>query len=310
MRIAPAAAALRDILRSLQPLGQPNRARVLLENHPLEETIMLLYCRFESLVMPSPFPGMDPYLEGYLWADVHNALASKIRQQLAPKIQPGYTVRLEIYLVQDTAPESEIGILYPDVEVLRQTSTPRVAQPTQSGNLLATPAPLTLPLMPPIEVRIVTVEIRDTDSNSLVTSLEILSPVNKREPGITPYRQKRQRLYHANVHLIEIDLLRRGTRPFDHPRLPAVPYLVTLTRAQAQAVEVWPIALQDALPIIPVPLRLPDEDVPLDLGTALREIYDEAFYNLSIDYRQIPPKPAFSQEDLAWMDTVLAALRT
>ena len=32
--------------------------------------------------MPSPFPGMDPYLEGYLWPDVHHALASKIRQQL------------------------------------------------------------------------------------------------------------------------------------------------------------------------------------------------------------------------------------
>jgi len=67
---------------------------------------------------------MDPYLEGYLWVDVHNALANKIRQQLAPKIQPGYTVRLEVYLLQDTAPESEIGILYPDVEVLRQKSVP------------------------------------------------------------------------------------------------------------------------------------------------------------------------------------------
>ncbi len=24
--------------------------------------------------MPSPFPGMDPYLEGHLWPDVHSAL--------------------------------------------------------------------------------------------------------------------------------------------------------------------------------------------------------------------------------------------
>ncbi len=41
--------------------------------------------------MPSPFPGMDPYLEGYLWPDVHSALANKIRQQLtqiAPAPQP------------------------------------------------------------------------------------------------------------------------------------------------------------------------------------------------------------------------------
>lgn len=256
---------------------------------------------------------MDPYLEGYLWVDVHNALASKIRQQLAPKIQPGYTVRLEVYLVQDTAPEAEIGILYPDVEVLRQKSpispSTRLPLSTESGNLLVTPAPLTLPLMPPIEVRIVTIEIRDTASNTLVTSIEILSPVNKREPGLATYRQKRQRLYSANVHLIEIDLLRRGTRPFAHPQLPAVPYLVMLTRAQSQVVEVWPITVQDPLPIIPVPLRLPDTDVPLDLATALREIYDEAFYNLSIDYRQPTPKPPFPEADLAWMDTILAPWR-
>ena len=264
--------------------------------------------------MPSPFPGMDPYLEGYLWVDVHNALASKIRQQLAPKIQPGYTVRLEVYLVQDTSPESEIGILYPDVEVLRQKSafpaSTRSSLPTSRGNLLVTPAPLTLPLMPPIDVRITTVEIRDTASNTLVTSIEILSPVNKREPGITPYRQKRQRLYNANVHLVEIDLLRRGTRPFAHPRLPAVSYLMTLTRAQAQEVEVWPISLPNPLPIIPVPLRLQDADAPLDLAAALRDIYDEAFYNLSIDYRELPPKPVLTADDLAWVDALLAPLRT
>lgn len=62
---------------------------------------------------------MNPYLEGYLWPDVHHALASKIRQQLVPKLRPRYTARLEIYLVEDTTPEAEIGILYPDVEILQ-----------------------------------------------------------------------------------------------------------------------------------------------------------------------------------------------
>lgn len=261
--------------------------------------------------MPSPFPGMNPYLEGYLWVDVHNALANKLRQQLAPKIQPDYTVRLEIYLVQDSAPESEIGILYPDVEVLRrQSGFPRSRSSIEQSNLLVTPAPLTLPLMPAIEVRIPTIEIRDTASNALVTSIEILSPVNKREPNLTAYRQKRYSLYEANVHLIEIDLLRRGTRPLAHPGLPAVSYLVTLTRSQAREIEVWPIALQDVLPIVPVPLRSPDADAPLDLASALRDIYDEAFYNLSIDYRQAAPKPAMAETDLAWMETLLAPFRT
>jgi hypothetical protein len=38
--------------------------------------------------MPSPFPGMAPYLEGYLWPGVHNALVAKLRQLLrgSPKL--------------------------------------------------------------------------------------------------------------------------------------------------------------------------------------------------------------------------------
>ncbi|MBD2463035.1 DUF4058 family protein [Oscillatoria sp. FACHB-1407] len=146
--------------------------------------------------MPSPFPGMDPYLEGYLWVDVHNALANKIRQQLTPKLRPRYTARLEIYLVQDTAPESEIGILYPDVEVLQRNITqpsPTLPFSSERSSIAVTPAPLTLPMIQPIDVRISTVEIRDTANNTLVTCIQIFSPIHKREPGLTPYRQKRQR---------------------------------------------------------------------------------------------------------------------
>ncbi len=54
--------------------------------------------------MPSPFPGMDPYLEGYLWPDVHQALATQIRRQLAPLLQPRYVARLAISTIQDEMP--------------------------------------------------------------------------------------------------------------------------------------------------------------------------------------------------------------
>lgn len=122
-------------------------------------------------------------------------------------------------------------------------------------------------------------------------------------------RQKRQRLYQSNVHLIEIDLLRRGTRPFNHPRLPNTAYLITVTRAQSGSVEVWPIQLADPLPTIPVPLRSPDADVPLDLGAALTAIYDEAAYDLSIDYHQSPPPPPLSEEEQRWLEDCLAIVR-
>lgn len=103
--------------------------------------------------MPSPFPGMDPYLEGYLWPDVHNALAAKVRQLLTPLIRPRY----------------------------------------------------------------------------------------------------------------------------------------------------GPVQLQDTLPNLPIPLRAPDADVVLDLGAALRAVYDEAGYDLSIDYQKDPPPPALTPHDAQWV---------
>ena len=35
--------------------------------------------------MASPFPGMDPYLEGEMWQEFHETLAGAIRGQLLPQ---------------------------------------------------------------------------------------------------------------------------------------------------------------------------------------------------------------------------------
>lgn len=69
--------------------------------------------------MPSPFPGMDPYLEGYLWPDVHQALAYQFRRQLTPLVEPNYAVRLAVYMLSDRVPAHELGIMDPDIEVVR-----------------------------------------------------------------------------------------------------------------------------------------------------------------------------------------------
>ncbi len=264
--------------------------------------------------MPSPFPGMDPYLEGYLWPDVHHALATKIRQQLMPYLRPRYVARLEVAVVQDNDPAAEIGIMYPDVEIIERRqpikeATVEYQAAVDSAEKVESreipPAPVTLRLLEPVEVRLVTVEIRQAGDNRLITAIEILSPVNKREPNLSRYRQKRQRFRQAGVHLLEIDLLRRGQRPWRDPRLPAAAYLVTLMRAATGQIEVWPLALTDRMPVVPVPLRGSDPDTPLDLATALTAIYDEAAYDLSIDYTQPPPPPALSAEEAAWINEVI-----
>src|SRR4030067_3437164 len=130
--------------------------------------------------MPSPFPGMDPYLEGYLWPDVHQALAYQFRRQLAPQVEPKYAVRLAVYMLMDRVPAHEVGIMYPDVEIVRpQQPKGHLIRETVTATEIA-PAPLSIPLAFPVQVRLTTVEIRDVANNQLITSIEILSPANKR----------------------------------------------------------------------------------------------------------------------------------
>ncbi len=100
---------------------------------------------------------------------------------------------MEIYIVQDTNPGEDIGIVYPDVEVIKSEQSQSRREPVA----VFTPATLTLPL--PITVRIPTVELRDVENNTLVTCIEILSYVNKRQPGFGIYSQKRDRLIGAGV---------------------------------------------------------------------------------------------------------------
>ncbi|MGC1274879.1 MAG: DUF4058 family protein [Planctomycetaceae bacterium] len=190
--------------------------------------------------MSSPFPGMDPYLEGPLWPDVHQALASAIRAQLSPRLRPRYVARLAIRVVRESDPESEVGIMYPDVEVLRSQSSDDLAE--RAAEAGAAPALLTVPAYPPVDEKLVTVEIRDADANRLVTAIEIISPVNKHGKGFGEYRRKRDRLRRSRTHLLEIDLLRRGERVVPGPRVPACDYLIALTRAGAHVTELWPLA--------------------------------------------------------------------
>jgi hypothetical protein len=126
---------------------------------------------------------MDRYLEGHLWPDVHQALAYAIRRHLAPLIRPRYLARLALSTYIDPDPGLEIGIMYPDVEVLKRQG--RHQPPLQAAAVTKAASPtITEPLtiaLPELEVRLVGVEILDAVDNRLVTRIEIVSPVNKRE---------------------------------------------------------------------------------------------------------------------------------
>lgn len=75
--------------------------------------------------MASPFPGMDPYLEGDMWQEFHDRLANQISVQLLPLLQPKYVALLAKRYVFDRAAVGvldlppEQRIMYPDVHVVK-----------------------------------------------------------------------------------------------------------------------------------------------------------------------------------------------
>ena len=75
--------------------------------------------------MPSPFPGMDPYLEGSLWSTVHTQLSAEIARQLAPRLRPRYlaltTERFVTVMPDDVAIATTTVI--PDVSVAEVRGT-------------------------------------------------------------------------------------------------------------------------------------------------------------------------------------------
>lgn len=255
--------------------------------------------------MHNPFPGMNPYLEGALWSDVHHELASAIRQLIAPQISPKYITRIETYTVKDTAAEEEIGILYSDVALLLKEKTNQKNLSSKENTLTATPPTLSIPTTQPfLEVNIPVIEIRDQMGQKLITAIEILSPANKRGEGLQKYRSKREELISSQVNFLEIDLLRRGTRPFTHPLVPRSAYMISLVRGGEAKTQIWSIGIRDSLPILPIPLQKEDADVLLYLGEALTLCFERGLYHLSIAYEEMPPPPAIEAEEWEWMKTL------
>lgn len=254
--------------------------------------------------MPSPFPGMDPSLEGHLWPDVHLHLAAEISRTLNRIIVPDYVARVVTRTVIDELETGEsVGVIMPDVQLYESTNAPLLSPPQTTGLTASAPLLLSQPLL--FESEIPSIEIRDVAGGTLITSIEILSPTNKRGEGWNEYQSKRIQVLQARAHLLEIDLLRRGRRPIALTNAPSAAYYVLLTRAQQRTrVAVWPISVRASLPIVTVPLREPDSDVSLDLQTVFTTIYTDARYDLSVDYAK-PPNPELDISDAAGAEQLL-----
>lgn len=227
--------------------------------------------------MPSPFPGMNPYLEQEdVWHDFHERFMPAAAEMLLPQVRPKYIVKLDEHAyIHELSAETSRAVAGAEFCAFGEPS-------------LA------------VDVdRHAFIEIRDRRTREIVTVLELLSPSNKR-PGADreAYLAKRLEFLRSRAHFIEIDLLRGGPR-LPVQGLPECDYYAIVSRYDERPrVGIWPWRVADPLPAIPVPLRDADADAVLDLRTLLDRVYDAAGYE---DYVYAgAPQPPLSAAKLQW----------
>jgi hypothetical protein len=255
--------------------------------------------------MPSPFPGMDPFLEHpELWPDVHHRLITAIADSVAPRIRPKYWVAIEkrTYLAE---PEGLAFIGRPDVAVLRERPAADYAQPTP-GLPTSPVQSVTVAVPMPDVVHEGYLEVREVATGEVVTSLEVLSPSNKRPgEGRRVYQVKRQRVLASLTHLVEIDLLRGGEPMAILGDGRQAAYRILVSRGEQRPwAELYAFGVQIAIPPFPLPLRSGDTEPQVDLQMLLSELYDRAGYDLVVDYSR-EPVPPLPEDDAAWANALL-----
>ena len=257
--------------------------------------------------MPSPFPGMDPYLESH-WRDVHHRLIIYASDAIQEALPAELRARVEERVVLDT-PEGLAHPLFPDARVIEYP-------PQRQGRILSvihrsTPTPLILEaVLEPLTEGYI--EIIDAGSgNRVVTIIEVLSPTNKLPgDGREAYQRKQREICHSDTNLVEIDLLRTGPHVVAVPRNSIrpdfrAPYLVCVRRATTPTkAEVYPAPLAQKLPTVAIPLRPADADVPLDVQALIEQCYRKGRYEGDLDYRRDPDLP-FTGPDAEWVAELL-----
>src|SRR5947209_19956470 len=94
--------------------------------------------------MPSPFPGMNPYLEqNDTWEDFHNEFITRTREILTGLVGPNYLVKIEVRLyLHELSAEERRYFGRADVGV---TAPPAAEPPASAASLATAPVRLTLP---------------------------------------------------------------------------------------------------------------------------------------------------------------------
>lgn len=250
--------------------------------------------------MPSPFPGMDPYLEASgLWPDFHMGFLAEWREQLYNRLPDRYQVIFEetVHLVEVQPDKETTRTIRPDLAIVdrgRRSQTP-------TAGTTATLEPTTIPYVTVTEeIRESWIEIHHLPDQTLVAVLELLSPSNKNDLGYREYLARRESIMRQQVHLVELDVLLAGRRMRLRKPLPKADYYAMVAHSDRRPnVDVYPWSIRRTLPTIPIPLKAPDPDASTDLAEVFAIAYEKGRYQRSIDYSK-PLNLPLAEEDLAW----------
>ncbi len=245
--------------------------------------------------MPSPFPGMDPYLEAH-WRDVHASLVIYARDALQGVLPDSLRARVEESVLLETLTGVGDHPLFPDVRVVEYTSKRDHDAPAADGVAVAEPLVVRAELDPTTETYL---EIIDRESgNRVVTVIEFLSPSNKSPgPNREQYLRKQRGVCSSDANLVEIDLNRFGIHMLAFPLAHLKPqgrtgYMACIRRvARPGLAEVYPMPLSQRLPTLKIPLRPDDADVPLDVQALVDQCYRNGAYEGTLNYAVDPDPP-------------------
>jgi hypothetical protein len=239
---------------------------------------------------------MNPYLEQPdAWHDFHESFMPLVRDLLTAQVDPRYIVKIDEHIfIHELDGQSRGLVGRADMAVVRRD------EEESGGVAVETIPPPAHAVLPAIDIeRVSFLQIVDRRQRQLVTAIELLSPSNKAPgPHRDQYLLKREEILASTAHLIEIDLL-RGGRPMPIKDAAPSTYRIIVSRYQQRPeVGLWPLALADPLPAIPVPLKSPDADARIELQEVLHRIYDSARYGTYL--YDSAPEPPLSTAELQW----------
>ncbi len=255
--------------------------------------------------MPSPFPGMDPFLEAR-WGGAHTTMIVHARRQLQSQLPEGLLADIEEYFAIQI--DDETRHYRPDVAVVQTEGS----SASQAGTAVLDAPEVAVPFIAIDEPETMhRIRINSIEDDRLVTSIEILSPSNKEsELARERFRRKQINLLGGGANLVEIDLLISGgwTVFVRDDRIPPdyrTPYRICVVRADAPwAPEAYKAPLESRLPVIRIPLRKHDPDIHLDLQLLVDAAWEDGAYG-RLDYSRAPC-PRLPLKEESWMLALLA----